>query len=320
MELRLSSGAVFCALALALAAPVLRADDREDEAAKPHELKLMLAAAVGQEERLVYDVSRQVAGAGGRSDSIDLTILRKIEAVDDGLASREQLTIEKLLFNGEEPKLPISTVPVIRPSKSRQATIAPGGPDVQQEDPDDADGADSEGIAMLRRDPDGLARALAPAGAKKTGEEWKPDLASLLLILGPAKGTLVVESSKGSVKLASWKRVDATPWAELSFEATIHYTRGEDKKTIHEIKVSGKLEGAADGSAPPSKEELGLEATVVGSDSKRTLTAKLDRTLVNAGKKPEESAEPRKKDEKPAEKKPDEKKPDEKKPDEREPF
>jgi len=296
-----SKAAAFAFL-VACTFPVALAHADEDEEAKPHELKLLAKALEGQEERLVYDVSRQVAGAGGRSDSIDLTILRKIEAVDDGLASREQLTIEKLLYNGEETKLPITSVPVIRPNKSRQATIAPGGPQVQQEDPDDADGADGEGIAMLRRDPDGLARALAPKGAKKKGDEWTLDVGSLLLLFGPAKAKVVAEGSSARAKLEVWTKADATATVEISIEAKIRYTRGDDEKTIHSLKLTGTLKGPADGSAPPSKEQLTLVAGTEGGDSTRTVIASLERTLVSPGKEPEAPGEPEKK---PGEKKKD---------------
>lgn len=249
----------------------------DDEAKK---LELLPAHARGMKERLVMKTTfdRTTKKDEKVHQAISAEVVRKIKFLgDDGLSLLESLTFESAEFeyddeNGqrrtESPGVSL-TVNIERAEKSRRALLQEGAADIPEQ-------VAPQLIAVFKRDPDALARALTPANAVKAGDTWKPDLAVLLRLFAPKKAKLVADDSDAEAKLESFKMKKEHPVAEITLAATLVYTMPDDAEAKAKVRVEATVNGPADASAAPTTEEITCK-TRNPDGSKETLVVEIAR-------------------------------------------
>jgi hypothetical protein len=255
----------------------------QDDDAKALVLTLLPKKQKGVQEKIDYEGSVGWAiDTGYRTDTIKATLKRKIKTVDDeGMPTKEELSVESGEYreqtenNDGGSSTSSSSIAgwsgtVGRTSKSRLATGELGAA---------GNFASDKAVRLLRRDPDGLARALSTDEKVSVGEEWAVDLASLLLLYGPPRAKLVEEGSKAKATLESVKKKDDVTSVVITLKAKIKFTTPDEADEPGSIKIDATLRGPADGSGFPSKEKVSVTSRTADG-SKETQTVTLERSAV----------------------------------------
>jgi hypothetical protein len=274
-------------------------------------LKLLPQAKKGLAEEIGYQVT---VAYSGESEELKGTMRREIKAVsDDGLPSSEQIEVLSADYSHRQENSSYGTSSsgngaktVKRNTKSRMASL----------DLVDLSHVTfkhvGDVVAAMRRDPDGLARAIQPDEPMKVDDRWEVEPRDLVWLLVGTK-TKVQEGSKATATLESVKKKEGVPEAVITLKAKIDFTKNDDPDTVCRLVVEAQLRGPIDGSAPPRKEHLSF--TVREGESKKvTQTVELERNLAEKDdddskeddskekKKPKKDAEKKKEKEKEEEK------------------
>jgi hypothetical protein len=270
--------AAIVALGFALLAPVAFAGDDEEA----QELVLLPKAEKGQAEVLEYDIV--VASSASQRDSLKGKVRREVKAVEKGKPSKEKLEFQGGEYKHEEltgdggsssmsANLGSVSLDVKRAGKARRTKETLSEIDALigfgRHDPDLT--------AMLRRDPDGLARLAAPDEAVAQGATWDLDADDLLAYLVVGKATVVPEKTKARATLDTLRKKAGKLEAKILVSATIYFSRPDDPDAVERVKLEAELEGPADGSGAPKHERL--EITIRHADgTKVSQTVTLERS------------------------------------------
>jgi hypothetical protein len=282
--MRSAIAALALASATALLAPAAFAGDDDG---KP--LKLLPAAKKGLEMEIEAEgtVEKTNTAGGVVGDSVKATLKRKVRSIDDdGLPSREALTVEKADIqhfeysrNGSSSRSStglggqVLTFLVERTGAGRRAVPEGGGKFPANGMPDNL-------LDELRRDPDGIAFLVQTDEAMAPGDEWNVNREELLDAMGPAKAKLAKKGSRAVATLESLDKKDGKVEARISIKATLNFSvgSGDDEQKDQQIKVRATLEGPIDGSGPPRVQEI-VVTRRFEDETKETRKLKLVTTL-----------------------------------------
>lgn len=254
-------------LALAAALPVFAGDDEGVT------LKLLPDAKKGMAEEIGYQVT---VAYGDETETLTGKMRREIKALgDDGLPSSEQLEVLSADYRHEQQHSSYGTSSnqngaktVKRSGKTRAASI-------ELVDLQHVPFKHTKDVtAALRRDPDGLARAIQPDDKMKVDDHWEVDPLDLLHLFVGAK-VKPGATAKATATLESLKKKDGNVEAVITLKAKIDFTKKDDPDVACRLNVEATIRAPIDGSAPPTKEKITY--TVKEDEKKLTTTVSLER-------------------------------------------